>query len=100
MARFNGDGMAKSTTPSVELEPIDRLEEKLKLLVGMVERLKSEHARATEENLRLSREVEQMRARVADGELIANELSTMREERDVIRTRVGEMLEQLEALNL
>ena len=30
--------MAKTATTSVELEPIDRLEEKVKLLVGMVER--------------------------------------------------------------
>ena len=41
-----------------------------------------------------------MRARVVDGETLATELASLREERDVIRTRVGEMLEQLEALNL
>jgi hypothetical protein len=41
-----------------------------------------------------------MRARVAAGETVATELTSLREERDVIRARVGEMLEQLEALNL
>jgi regulator of replication initiation timing len=85
---------------SVELEPIDRLEEKVKLLVGMVERMKSDQARATEENQRLARELDSMRARIAAGETVATELSALREERDVIRMRVGEMLEQLESLSL
>jgi regulator of replication initiation timing len=92
--------VTKTATRSVELEPIDRLEEKLKRLVGVVERMKSEQARAVEENQRLTRELEAMRSRLAAGETVANELSTLKEERDVIRARVGEMLEQLEALNL
>jgi regulator of replication initiation timing len=92
--------MAKSATHSVELEPIDRLEEKVKRLVGFVDRMKAEQARQTEENQRLSRELEALRARLASNETIATELSTLRDERDLIRTRVGDMLEQLEALNL
>jgi regulator of replication initiation timing len=92
--------MAKTATRSVDLEPIDRLEAKLKLLVGMVDRMRAEQARAAEENQRLSREVESMRGRLAATETITSELSMLKEERDVIRTRVGEMLDQLEALNL
>ncbi|PYR25124.1 MAG: hypothetical protein DMF98_13295 [Acidobacteria bacterium] len=92
--------MPKTATRSVELEPIDRLEEKVKLLVGMVDRMKDEQVRAAEENQRLTRELDAMRARVATSDGLAAELSTMKEERDVIRTRVTEMLEQLEALNL
>ncbi len=92
--------MAKTATRSVELEPIDRLEEKVKLLVGMVERMKAEQARAAEENVRLGRELETMRQRVASSESLASELSTLKEERDVIRTRITDMLEQLEALSL
>ena len=46
--------MAKTATRSVELEPIDRLEEKVKLLVGMVDRMKDEQARAAEENIALA----------------------------------------------
>ncbi len=92
--------MAKTATRSVELEPIDRLEEKLKLLVGMVERMKAEQARAAEENQHLARELDTMRARVASSEGVASELSSLKEERDVIRTRVTDMLEQLEALSL
>jgi regulator of replication initiation timing len=92
--------MAKTATRSIDLEPIDRLEEKLKLLVGMIERMKTEQARAQEENQRLSRELDTLRGRIASAETMSSELSTLKEERDVIRTRVTEMLEQLDALNL
>jgi hypothetical protein len=92
--------MAKTTARSIELEPIDRLEEKVKLLVGMIERMKTEQAQASQERQRLSAEVETLRGRLAANETLSNELSLLREERDVIRSRVGEMLEQLEALSL
>jgi len=92
--------MAKTATHGVELEPIDRLEEKLKLLVAMVERMKADQARAAEENQRLAREVDALRGRLASTETTSSELSALREERNVIKTRVAEMLDQLEALNL
>ena len=85
---------------SVELEPIDRLEEKVKLLVGLVERMKAEQAKAVEDNQRLMRELETVTNRLATNDGLMSELSTMKEERDLIRTRVTEMLEQLDALNL
>ncbi|HEY7189345.1 MAG TPA: cell division protein ZapB [Vicinamibacterales bacterium] len=81
-----------------ELDPIDRLEEKVKLLVGVVTQLRNEHARATEENARLAREVDNLRGRLADSEVSSTELSALRDERDLIRSRVEEMLDQLEAL--
>ena len=92
--------MAKTAASSIELEPIDRLEEKVKRLIGVVERMKSEQARVAEENQRLLRELESMRARIAATDSVATELSALKQERDIIRTRVGDMLEQLEALNL
>src|SRR5262245_38068103 len=92
--------MAKTATRGIELEPIDRLEEKLKRLVSMVERMQGEQARAAEENQRLGRELDAMRSRLAANDSLSTELSTLKEERDVIRARVGEMLDQLEALNL
>ena len=92
--------MAKTATPSVDLQPIDRLEEKVKLLVSLVERMKLESARASEENQRLSHEIDGLRSRLASSESVVSELSTLKEERDVIRTRVVDMLEQLEALSL
>ena len=92
--------MAKTATRSIDLEPIDRLEEKVKLLVTMIERMKADHARAAEDNQRLARELDALRARIASSDGLASELSAMKEERDVIRTRVTDMLEQLEALSL
>jgi regulator of replication initiation timing len=92
--------MAKVMSRGVEFEPIDRLEEKVKLLVAMVDRIKADHAHATEENLRLSGELEAMRSRVAASEAMAAELTTLRDERDTIRTRVSDMLVQLESLSL
>jgi FtsZ-binding cell division protein ZapB len=92
--------MAKTATRSVDLEPIDRLEEKVKLLVSMVERMKLESARAAEENQRLARELEAASARIASSEGLTGEVTTLKEEREVIRTRVSDMLEQLEALSL
>jgi uncharacterized protein involved in exopolysaccharide biosynthesis len=92
--------MAKAAIRGVELEPLDRLEEKMKLLVSLVERMKAEQARAADEHQRLSRELDSMRARVASSEGLLSEVSTLKEERDVIRTRVADMLEQLEALSL
>jgi regulator of replication initiation timing len=83
---------------TVDLEPIDRLEEKIKLLVSMVTKLRAEQARAVEEQARLTDEITSLRARLADAESTTDELSTLREERDVIRTRVTEMLSHLEGL--
>jgi regulator of replication initiation timing len=82
----------------VDLEPIDRLEEKIKLLVAMVTRLRAEQARATEEQARLTQEIETLRERLADAESTNVELTSLREERDVIRTRVTEMLSHLEGM--
>jgi hypothetical protein len=41
-----------------------------------------------------------VRAKLADAEATNAELSALREERDLIRTRVTEMLDQIETLNL
>ena len=92
--------MAKAVMSQVELEPIDRLEEKVKLLVGMIDRLRADHARATDDNARLTRDLDALRSRVSEAEAHAAELATLRQERDLIRSRVGEMLTQIEALNL
>jgi len=92
--------MAKQAvaTRTVDLEPIDRLEEKIKLLVAMVTKLRADAARATEEQSRLHQEIESLRERLADADATNVELSMLRDERDVIRTRVTEMLSQLEGL--
>jgi regulator of replication initiation timing len=81
-----------------DLEPIDRLEEKIKLLVQMVTRLRAEQAKAGEENSRLAREVDALRGRLSDAQGVSSEIEVLRGERDAIRDRVTEMLSQLESL--
>jgi chromosome segregation ATPase len=88
-----------ATARSVDLEPIDRLEEKVKMLVAMIGRLKADQARAAEEMARLSRDLESARARIADSEAELAEVAALRTERESIRGRVSDMLEQLEGLS-
>ena len=92
--------MAKQAVATrTDLDPIDRLEEKVRMLVSIVTQLRADHARAAEENTRLKSELDNMRARLAaENEATGSELSALREERDLIRSRVAEMLEQLEAI--
>ena len=85
---------------TVDLEPIDRLEEKITLLVAMVNRLRAEQAKAADDNARLMQEIDVLRARLADSEGATSEIATLRGERELIRTRVSDMLDQLEHLNL
>ena len=94
--------MAKAAvaTQGVGYEAIDRLEEKVKLLIGVIERLRSDNARATEEITRLRGDVDAARVRVAEAEGTGAELVALRDEREQIRSRVDDMLKQIEALNL
>jgi hypothetical protein len=62
-----------------DLEPIDRLG-------------------AADERARLTQEIDSLRARLADAESVNDELTTLRDEREIIRTRVSEMLTHLEGL--
>jgi len=91
--------MAKQAVArTVDLEPFDRLEEKIKLLVSVVAHLRAEQAKAQDENARLTQELDSLRAQLADAELASSELGALRDERELIRTRVAEMLEQLETI--
>jgi regulator of replication initiation timing len=92
--------LAKVAVRGVDLEPIDRLEEKVKLLVGMIDRLRADQVRAADEHTRLTRELDGLKARLNDAEGVSGELAALREERNLIRSRVGEMLTQIESLNL
>ena len=92
--------MSRTVSRSVDLEPIDRLEEKVQMLVSMIGKLKSENARAIDENTRLSRELDAARAQLTDSENGLAEVAALRMERESIRGRVTDMLEQLEGLSL
>jgi cell division protein ZapA len=52
----------------VDVEPIDRLEEKVKLLIAMIDRLKGDAARLADDNARLSRELEAAHTRLSDAQ--------------------------------
>ena len=107
-------GKTAVATPSVDFEAIDRLEQKLKMLVTVLDRTRAENTRANEElartrseagraaeeNTRLRTELDAARARIADAEGSGAELTTLRNERQQIRGRVDDMLRQIEALNL
>jgi regulator of replication initiation timing len=88
----------KTTTPGIE--SIDRLEEKIKLLVNTIVRIKGEQTRVAEENGKLKGEIEGLKARVNSAESAGAELTSLREERDLIKSRVTDMLKQLDGLNL
>jgi regulator of replication initiation timing len=88
------------TAASVDLLPIDRLEEKIKQLVSMVDQLRGERATAVDEVARLQRELDTMRTRLGDAEGAGAEVSTLREEREVIKGRVAEMISQIEKLGI
>jgi FtsZ-binding cell division protein ZapB len=88
----------KATTPG--LESIDRLEEKIKLLVNTIVRIKGEQARVAEDNSRLKSEIDGLKSRINSAESAGVEITTLREERDQIKSRVSDMLKQLDSLNL
>ena len=87
-------------TKTAGLESIDRLEDKIKLLVTTIGRIKGEQARVAEENSRLKSEIETLKYRVSSAETAGAELTTLRDERDLIKSRVSDMLKQLDSLNL
>jgi regulator of replication initiation timing len=88
----------KTTTPG--LESIDRLEEKIKILVNTIVRIKAEQARSGEENAKLKVEIETLKGRITTAESAGAEVTSLREERELIKSRVTEMLQQLDGLSL
>jgi chromosome segregation ATPase len=75
---------------SVDIETIGRLADKVNALVGLLDRTRAELAQTTEANDHLSEEVDRLRAQVEAAD----------REREQVRTRVSEMLTQLDALDL
>jgi hypothetical protein len=88
------------TGRSVELEGLDRLEEKVKLLVALIGRMRTEQARLADEHQKALKELEAARVRLQEVEGVSAEISVLQDERELIRTRVSSLLEQLEGLNL
>ena len=86
--------------PSLSLESIDRLSEKVQSLIGVLERTRAELTRASEDNARLSQELDLLQTRLANAEDQGAQAQDLLSERDQIRTRVSKMLAQLDELSL
>jgi regulator of replication initiation timing len=85
---------------AADVQPIDRLEEKVKLLVGLVDTLRADKARAIDDAARLQQEVQALKSRLTDAAGASAEVGTLREERDLIRTRVTQMIAAIDKLDL
>jgi hypothetical protein len=59
--------MAKTAQPA-DIEALDRLEDKVKLLVALVGRMRSEQAQTAEALQRTTRELDEAKARLKDAE--------------------------------
>ena len=92
--------MAQTQTKTPGLESIDRLEEKIKLLINTITRIKGDQSRVAEENGKLRAEIDSLKARINTAESAGAEVMSLRDERDLIKTRVTDMLKQLDGLNL
>jgi len=92
--------MVRSGAAAVDVQPIDRLEEKVRQMVSVIDALRAEKTSAIEESARLQQEVASLKSRIAEGASASADLATMREERDLIRARVTQMISHIEKLNL
>ena len=63
-------------------------------------RLRAEQATQAEENRRLAGELDAALAKLADAEGAAAEMAALRQERDQVRSRVADILEHLEGLDI
>jgi regulator of replication initiation timing len=91
---------AAALSPTHDFQPIDRLEEKIRQLVSMIETLRADRARAVDDAARLQRELDGARARLGEVSGASAEAATLREERELIRARVAQMISQIDKLNL
>ena len=64
----------------------------------MVAQLRADQAKALDDNARLAQEIDLLRSRLAEADAANTEVLALRDERDLIRSRVSEMLQQLEAI--
>ena len=69
------------TGATVDLQPIDRLEEKVRTLVAMIDTLRADRAKALDEVARLERELDTAKGRLGEAAGATAEMSVLREER-------------------
>lgn len=86
---------------ALNLEPLERLEGKVRKLVTLVEQMRADKSALADENSRLQVQVDTLQSKIAEAEAQAGaELLALREERDRVRDRVASLLEQVDALEL
>ena len=91
--------MAKTERPA-DTEALDRLEDKVRLLVALVGRMRSEQAQTADALQRVTGELDQARIRLKEADGASAEIVALKDERETIRTRVSSLLAQIEDLNL
>ena len=89
-----------NTVQSLDMATLDRLAEKVSALVQLLEQTRNELAETSENNVRLSNELEALQGQFAQSQDDGLEMQTLLDEREQIRARITEILNQLESLNL
>lgn len=85
---------------TADLQPIDRLEEKVRQLVTLIDTLRADRTKALDQSARLERDLDAAKSRIEELESGAAESHVLRDERDKIRLRVVEMISHIDKLNL
>ena len=86
-------------TYTVDIESIERLANKVKELVEVLERTKNELSKQAEDNTRLTKAIEDLESERSASQSDHVDLANLLDEREQIRKRVTTILEQLEQIN-
>ena len=89
-----------NTVRSLDMATLDRLAKKVSALVQLLEQTRNELAETSENNVRLSNEIADLQSQFAQSQDDGLEMQTLLDEREQIRARVTEILDQLESLDL
>ena len=89
-----------NTTYTDSLEPVERLAEKVKSLIDVLERTQTELAETIDNNQQLQREFDNLNEQFKNAENTGQDMTSLLDEREHIRTRVQQILEQLETLSI
>ena len=89
-----------NTIQSLDMATLDRLAEKVSALVQLLEQTRNELADTSDNNTRLSNELEALQAQFSQSQQNGLEMQTLLDEREQIRARGTEIIDQLESLDL
>ena len=89
-----------SATQPVDLKSIERLADKVNELIAVLENTRLELSQTVEKNTHLNKEVEQLKETLSGAEDTVTEVNKLLAEREAIRDRVGQMLQQLDEISV